>query len=87
MCQQWRLLPKNTEVDEDAPWTCADGQRKCTESCDSVLPEIVEEAPDAATSIEVAVPDAVEPLQPALPHSGAEHACRWRTGYGAAQVD
>jgi len=66
-CEQWRLREKGTVVVEGAHWTCADGGRKCTEPCDSVLPEIVEEAPDAATSIEVAVPDAVEPSQPALP--------------------
>jgi hypothetical protein len=46
LCQQWRLLPKNTEVDEDAPWTCADGQRNCTEPGDDVLPEVVEDRTD-----------------------------------------
>jgi hypothetical protein len=66
-CQQWRLREKGTVVVEGAYWTCADGGRKCTEPCDSVLPELVEEAPVEATSVVALVPAAVEPSQPALP--------------------
>jgi len=49
-CEQWRLREKGTVVVEGAHWTCADGGRKCTEPCDSVLPETVEEAPAEAPS-------------------------------------
>ena len=41
-CEQWRLREKGTVVVDGAYWTCADGGRKCTEPCDSVLPELVE---------------------------------------------
>ena len=56
LCQKWRILPKRAaKVDEDAPWACTDGQRKCAEPCDYELPETVEEAPAAAPADAAAV--------------------------------